>query len=499
MLILVLLLSLFAGVYPEEMAINYSKRIQYQPPLTPILLIPGIGGSILYTDIPGDPGRRIWIAYRNAEQLAEYLVGFNHSVYTKYDDNGLHSIDTLNPDLYIGIDHVRYFSTIIQKLRDIGYVSGINLFGHPYDWRLSVRDISKEERLNFLIKRYNPIIVSHSMGSLVVADYIRNNGNADITAWVSIAGPLRGAAGQILKAFVDGYNLGNPLISDNLARRIAENSYAAYDLLPNELSPEPTITIDNIHRDWLSSLKRLPTFKSDRIVRRDPVNVAIRYITNSAIATPYDYIKNGRVNTFQYVAGDGTVPYQSMISTIGWEHNLNDTDLNHVSMLHSDKLIDVLMNYTDNSCLSQGYYVLGDELIVVSDKLATLNGLQIQNYRLSMDCLQLIYNDKRYTRNIGYQCQRYYDKQNITEHGMDSERCIYGYVYRTEVRCRNDETYSVSGGCQVGQIVQSDVKNVAIYIVSGVSVALVLLSVILGVLLYRKRNNNNNYVQIDLV
>lgn len=498
MLISVLLLLLFTRIYAEEMAINYSKRIQYQPPLTPILLVPGIGGSILYTDIPGDPARRIWIAYRNAEQLAEYLVGFNHTVYTKYDDNGLHSIDTLNPDLYIGIDHVRYFSTIIQKLRDIGYVSGVNLFGHPYDWRLSIRDISKEERLDFLIKRYKPVVVSHSMGSLVVADYIRNNGNADISAWVSIAGPLRGAGGQILKAFVDGYNLGNPLISDGLAKRIAENSYAAYDLLPNGLTPEPTITIDNIHQDWLSSLKRLATFKSDRIISRAAVNATARYITNSAIATPYDYIKNGRVNSFQYVAGDGTVPYQSMVGS-GWEHNLNDTDLNHVSMLHSDKLIDVLMNYTDNSCLSQGYYVLGDALIVVSDERATLNGLPIHNYRLSMDCLQLIHNDKRYSRNIGYQCQRYYDIQNITEHGVDSARCIYGYVYRTEVRCRDDETYKVGAGCQVGQIVQSDVKNVAIYIVSGVSVVLVLLSIILGVLLYRKRNNNNNYVQIPLV
>ncbi len=444
------LLSLTLGEHLSEQSNmdivteNYNTRIQYQPPRKPILLIPGIGGSILYADTPEYNGR-VWVVMTNAESLGEYLVGFNHKIYTKYNDNGLSSIYNLDPDLIWRSDEANYFKDIIDNLVKIGYVSGIDLFGHPYDWRRSIKDISSEERLDYLIKKYNPIIISHSMGGLIIEDYIRKNGDQNIHSWISIVTPFTGAAGNILKSFINGYNLGNPFISNSLAKRIAENSYSAYDLLPNQMSLQPTITIDNVEKNWLDFFKNLNTFKSERFnLRLDiKLNKPLYCITNSAIATPFDYIKNGDNEQFTAVQGDGTVPYISLKNKYCTEKNLNDPNLSHVSMLRSFDLIAKLFVYSDNNCLLDGEYVNGVDIIRIYNNKASLNGIILDEFSHYLSCTEIKYDNKIYNRNIGTQCQRYSVDTEITHDGAKIRRCIYGNYYDYVVICDKNQQYNI--------------------------------------------------------
>ncbi len=411
----------------------FEARIKFQPPLNPVLLIPGIGGSILYADVPDNPGRRVWISSNDSEKYAEYLVGFSNNVYTKYDDNGLESINILDGS------EVEYFSTIIKYFKDIGYQSGINLFGHPYDWRQSIYNISLDKRLDYIIREYQPIIISHSMGGLVVQQYIRKNGDSNIRAWIGISTPLRGIAGQALNSFINGYNLGNQFISSELAKRIAIESYSSYELLPKD-TINPTITIDSDQQFWLQALSLLPYFKKERLDNNfDPVFARkTYYITNSAVYTPFNYYQENDEHWFSAVPGDGIIPYSSMSNLKGDEHNLNDPGLSHIAMLHSMKLISLLFRFTDNECIEDGTYYNGNDSIIIRDGIAG-----ISNYTISLSCLIITYNGKEYIRDIGTSCSKYSVETKITDFGALIVECVYGNIFTSEIICDTNLHYDI--------------------------------------------------------
>src|SRR3989304_9188063 len=127
---------------------NMNDRKQHQSPNNTIILIPGVGGSILYgKNIKTSEEKRLWVVYFNQDENAlllenvhdnqtNKLIDDGYQIYTKNDWFGLHSIYNLNPDLLIH-EYTEYYAHMIDFLIEIGYDPGKNLFGFPFDWRYS--------------------------------------------------------------------------------------------------------------------------------------------------------------------------------------------------------------------------------------------------------------------------------------------------------------------------------------------------------------------------
>lgn len=446
-----LVVLLVIAVKSEENSIpqdEYFSRIKFQPPLPPVLLVPGIGGSILYADTPTDKGRRVWKTWSSPDYDTEFLVGFKYNVYTKYDDFGLYAIERLDYG-NLAYESSKYFAEIIKYFKKIGYIPGTNLFGFPYDWRKSIRNISSEQKLNELIKTYKPVVISHSMGGLVIEDFIRTYGDSNIRAWICIGCPFKGVGGDILKAFIDGYPfwVGNTRLSDSVAKRVVLESYSAYELLPQpSLYSQPKVIVDDMEWDWKSYLTKIPSFKIERITTRTPITLTTKtfFIANSGVGTPFNY--NIKTKSFSVTQGDGTVPINSAWGDIESSNltkiDINTSSLDHLTMLFSFIVFDKLSIYSGNECLLKGTYV-GETDLLVFDNGTNLNGIQIDGTNYHDDCIHIEYNTKIYTRNIGMQCDKYSTSTSISDDGLlIRTECIYGYNYNTisEI-CNTSQTY----------------------------------------------------------
>ncbi|KAG6383017.1 hypothetical protein SASPL_157247 [Salvia splendens] len=170
-----------------------SKTSQEQtyvdPTLDPVLLVPGIAGSILNA-VDSKTGRteRVWVRILGADHefrdklwsrfdpasgKTECLDPDTH-IEIPQDRYGLYAIDMLDPDMIIGSECVYYFHDMIVEFIKWGYKEGTTLFGFGYDFRQSNR---LQETLDRLAAKLESVytasggrkinIISHSMGGLL--------------------------------------------------------------------------------------------------------------------------------------------------------------------------------------------------------------------------------------------------------------------------------------------------------------------------------------------
>ncbi|CAI5458159.1 unnamed protein product [Closterium sp. Yama58-4] len=196
--------------------------------LNPVLLIPGIGGSILNAvSEDGKKKERIWVRLYNADQE------FRTKLWSKYnpktgkseslddkshievpdDNHGLYSCDILDPDVSVPLDVVCYYHHTIVEMRKWGFKDGETLFGFGYDFRQSNR---LPETLDRLRARLEAIVaasgrrvdvVTHSMGGLLFKSFVAlhpAHAKRLVRKWVSIAAPFRGAPGFIMDTLLTG-------------------------------------------------------------------------------------------------------------------------------------------------------------------------------------------------------------------------------------------------------------------------------------------------------
>ncbi|KAJ4827512.1 hypothetical protein Tsubulata_038358 [Turnera subulata] len=161
------------------------------PNLDPVLLVPGIAGSILKA-VDNENGlkeERVWVRILAADYKFRTKLWSRFdpstgrtesldrktSIMVPQDRYGLHAIDVLDPDLIIGRDCVYYFHDMIVEMIKWGFQEGKTLFGFGYDFRQSNRLQETMERLAKTLesiyeasggKRIN--IISHSMGGILV-------------------------------------------------------------------------------------------------------------------------------------------------------------------------------------------------------------------------------------------------------------------------------------------------------------------------------------------
>lgn len=198
------------------------------PNLDPVLLVPGIAGSILKAVDDNGRGERVWVRIIGADYK------FRTKLWSRFDPStgqtvsldpkthivvpeeryGLHAIDVLDPEMIIGRDCVYYFHDMIVEMMKWGFQEGKTLFGFGYDFRQSNRFQETLERFAAKLeavytasggKKIN--IISHSMGGLLVKCFMSLHTDIFekyVQNWIAIAAPFQGAPGYISSTFLNG-------------------------------------------------------------------------------------------------------------------------------------------------------------------------------------------------------------------------------------------------------------------------------------------------------
>eukprot|EP00246_Nothoceros_aenigmaticus_P005573 TRINITY_DN1773_c0_g1_i3.p1 TRINITY_DN1773_c0_g1~~TRINITY_DN1773_c0_g1_i3.p1 ORF type:complete len:417 (-),score=86.08 TRINITY_DN1773_c0_g1_i3:74-1324(-) len=198
------------------------------PNLDPVLLIPGIGGSILHAVTDKGKKERIWVRLFAADhEFKSKLWSFfnpatgrtdsldpNSTIHVPDDRYGLYSCDILDPDVLLKMEIVYYFHDMIQKMLEWGYKEGTTLFGFGYDFRQSNRVPEVLDGLKAKLKEMYDAsggkkvnVISHSMGGVLVKLFMeihKEEFEKYVNMWVAIAVPFQGAPGFIMDCLLTG-------------------------------------------------------------------------------------------------------------------------------------------------------------------------------------------------------------------------------------------------------------------------------------------------------
>eukprot|EP00249_Psilotum_nudum_P003534 c16952_g1_i1 orf=246-1667(+) len=207
---------------------THKKAPFVNPDLDPVLLVPGIGGSILCAVNEKGRRERVWVRLFAADNefksklwsLYDPETGKTLSLDPKTkievptDRHGLYASDILDPDVVLPMSIVCYFHDLIQKMIDWGYEEGSTLFGFGYDFRQSNRlpEVmdgfkSKLETIYKASGGKKLNIVSHSMGGVLVKSFLALHHDVFekfVNTWIAIAAPFQGAPGFIMDVLLTG-------------------------------------------------------------------------------------------------------------------------------------------------------------------------------------------------------------------------------------------------------------------------------------------------------
>jgi len=204
----------------------------------PVLIIPGIMGSELYdgNDLIW-PSERALISSPSDAFLKEHLA---------LDANG-NSINNITiGDIVrevniriIGIDFAKdYFVGLITELESIGYLFNDSYFLFPYDWRLDLdqtKDLLRDKIESIKSQTgFNQIdVIAHSMGGLLVKDYLHEYGIESVDKLIFVGTPHLGAPKAAYGLFFGDIGVPIRLLNYESMKAISINSPAVYQLLPN--------------------------------------------------------------------------------------------------------------------------------------------------------------------------------------------------------------------------------------------------------------------------
>ena len=218
----------------------------------PVILVPGIMGTQL-SRAYGDHAE-LWPA---VDQLI--LSPFD----TYLDDLAMPQSGIEDPDRPMAVgDIVRSidppvggsvdtWNGLIAAFESAGYVEGSDLFVFPYDWRQNL-DIDagllsdKIETVLAATGKPQVDIVAHSLGGLVVKDYIASQGSGKIAQLAYIGTPHVGAP-KAAKAVLYGDDMGvhfGPIhiLDPDEIKAISQNMPSVYDLMPSRVYAAATNT-----------------------------------------------------------------------------------------------------------------------------------------------------------------------------------------------------------------------------------------------------------------
>jgi len=227
-------------------SLNTTYFWQIEKQINPVILVPGIMGSYLYSSI--DPGVEVWPAVGKTV-IDPWDLHLNQLIMDEQGKPSHNSMIVPPQDIIRSVLDKDFFAGLIEELKQNGYEEGKNLFVFPYDWRLdlnwsangipysgfdSLKDKIEKIKLQTGAQKVN--IIAHSMGGLVAKYYIKHYGSDSVNKFIDIGTPHLGAP-EALKILMYGDDLGfNYLgLGLNLERikLISQNFPSVYQLLPS--------------------------------------------------------------------------------------------------------------------------------------------------------------------------------------------------------------------------------------------------------------------------
>ena len=304
--------------------------------LRPILIIPGITGSELYEngELVWPPGK-LGTAFNAKDKFLTNSLALDekgNSVKNVISGDIIRKINFPTPFFDVNI-----FDALISDLKNNNYISGENYFIFPYDWRL---DFDKNiELLDKIInknkKGFHKIdIVAHSMGGLLVKDYINKKGSDQINKLIFVGTPHLGAP-KAAKVLLEGdIDIPLNLLNKETMKQLSLNMPSIYQLLPNRkyfelftgyinLSAERWQTPYMLDYDWTRDFlknKNVNTYLLDQaqeaqaLSELDLSGIDVYNITGCGTNTQAGYRFTSIVSPIAgigYTSGDQTVPFMS--------------------------------------------------------------------------------------------------------------------------------------------------------------------------------------------
>ncbi len=223
----------------------YRPWIGMTPPAehNPIIIVPGITGSVLTKNY--DDKSELW------PNITKLSLSPTDSFLNDLELLQGGTPSTVRPvtvgDIIRSVSSTDVFSSMIATLEQQGYTEGTDLFVLPYDWRLS--NTTNQALLKNMITqalsksgKSKVNIMAHSMGGLLVKDYLTNNPSAPIDHLFYIGVPHLGAP-KAFQTLMYGDDMGFkfslgpvqvPLLDPDRVKTISQNMPAVYELLPSQ-------------------------------------------------------------------------------------------------------------------------------------------------------------------------------------------------------------------------------------------------------------------------
>jgi hypothetical protein len=367
----------------DNFQINWCERIIFQPDSV-VIAVPGIGGTQLglgywendqwkETGLFSGPGFPwdVFLRIGNPSNL-RFVVTDKEAYPERGDIIALRMLDI--PSNLLGINIPSNRNDMVDLSRVISRF-GYTVFTFPYDFRYSVR-YNAESLENYINKikwltGLNYVnIVAHSMGGLVVKQYIKNKvdhgESIDIKNLITIGVPFLGAP-TAFQAIRYGYNFGVPVINSEKVRNVAPTIPGIYNLVPYpkyfgdyyfiDMKPvEISSFLSNNYYTYLSE-KEMKQFHEELDMWKIPLGVNVYNISGYNQSTLCQILE-GRNDLilpslfptiiFTYTtAGDGTVPLVSATEINSKKQFY--VELNHGAMLSDSDVLTLIANLLRNN------------------------------------------------------------------------------------------------------------------------------------------------------
>jgi len=227
----------------------------------PVIIVPGVLGTEISKPTVNGP-EKLWLDL--AHNLTDIGDEFMDALQFKTDLTPMYADlivgDVIRKTTFLG-SKFDYSDGLIQEFTKQGYVEGTDLFLFPYDWRYGVGDSIvgqlKQKITNVLTTSGTSKvdIVAHSMGGLIVKNYvIENPVDNHINKAIFVGVPNTGSPKAVKNLLIGD---GNLLTADNEMKKISKNMPAAYDLLPSaKYFNDKGSYVEIIDQGPLSSVRR---------------------------------------------------------------------------------------------------------------------------------------------------------------------------------------------------------------------------------------------------
>jgi hypothetical protein len=352
--------------------------------LEPVIIVPGIMGSRLNRVSDGE---EVWpnvdlMSFSNDDGYLSSLILNDFGGQIRGLEMKSPSVTDVE-EIVIGditIKRVGY-GNLINNFINQGYASGTDLFTVPYDWRLSLED--EVDRLNDVVQTAisnspsgKVSIIAHSMGGLLVKEYLNNLPDTSFVDKLILAGVPQLGAPKAFKALNYGDNMGfefagKDVLNSDRIKTISQNMPGIYELLPSR----KYIDVNGGYvKDFRSEVKILNYDETAQLMKDNGRNGSLidvaddfhQEIDNSQFNAQnvYNIVGCRQTKTIGgfniyddevkivLTNGDGTVPLSSAFNLASGYNNYfvlnNETDINHTGLIRDEKTLALINNIISN-------------------------------------------------------------------------------------------------------------------------------------------------------